>query len=197
MTAAFQWLIDTTSSVTITALGIMMLVHYVCTLGFMPKSTPLLVSAPVVGVVAASAGMVACAMTDQILFALYFALTATIFCTAFNIILWLYGYHVSKHFNQHAGQYELGEWTGPNRRNQSLVPIEVKRLDHKQNAFEALTGSAGIFLLGFVTIPLVAALSGAQVSMLQGAKMGFLFFIGRIGWLFANRTWHAMRLERK
>lgn len=190
-------MIDLVLSWSTGALGVVMFVHYVCTLGFMPRSTPLAVSLPVVGVVAASVGMVSCALTGRIADALYFTLTACFFCTAFNVLLWMYGYHVSKHFNQFEGLYELGEWKGADRRNQSLLPPQVKHLDHKQNALEAITGSAGIFLVGFITIPLVASLSGAQVSMWQGAVMGFWFFLGRVGWLFINRTWHAMRLERK
>ena len=58
-------------------------------------------------------------------------------------------------------------------------------------AKEALLGSAGILLAGFLIIPLEASVVGAQISYVQGASISILFFFARWIWLFLLRMWFS------
>jgi hypothetical protein len=54
-------------------------------------------------------------------------------------------------------------------------------------ALEAFIGSFGILIFGFLSIPVAAAMVGAQVSASQGAQMSFIFFVLRFVWLYMLR----------
>ena len=58
---------------------------------------------------------------------------------------------------------------------------------------EPLLGSAGILLMGFATIPLVASAVGASISMTQGAALSCIFFLARWAWLAALRGYFGGR----
>jgi hypothetical protein len=61
-------------------------------------------------------------------------------------------------------------------------------LSRNKKAIESFTGSAGILIVGFLSIPLAAAIVGAQVSSMQGLGMGGVFFLARWAWLYLVRT---------
>ena len=67
----------------------------------------------------------------------------------------------------------------------------MKLQQRVQAAQEALVGSAGILLAGFLTIPLAAHVSGAHVTVAQGVSMSVMFFFTRWIWLFLVRLWFS------
>lgn len=54
-------------------------------------------------------------------------------------------------------------------------------------ALEAFVGTVGIALVGWLTIPLAAAVAGVDISTGQALTMSAVFFIGRFLWLLAVR----------
>jgi len=54
---------------------------------------------------------------------------------------------------------------------------------------EALVGSMGIMLVGFLTIPLAGHVAGLRISSVQAFAMSWVFFILRLLWLLALRCY--------
>jgi hypothetical protein len=52
---------------------------------------------------------------------------------------------------------------------------------------EPFIGSLGILVFGFISIPIVGHLSGAEIDLVSAVKMSFIFFIGRFIWLYILR----------
>ena len=58
---------------------------------------------------------------------------------------------------------------------------------------EAFVGSLGIFLAGFMTLPLAGFVAGVHVSMGQGAVMGLVLGVLRTIWFYVLRiTWKKL-----
>lgn len=55
-------------------------------------------------------------------------------------------------------------------------------------ALEAFVMEMGRRLFGILSIPFVAGLAGAQVSILQGLKMTAMFFVAGFLWTYAVRV---------
>ena len=52
---------------------------------------------------------------------------------------------------------------------------------------EALIGSTGIMLFGWLSIPIVGHLAGVEITTNQGVTMSAYFFVLRLLWLYALR----------
>lgn len=63
-------------------------------------------------------------------------------------------------------------------------------------ALEALVGTVGIALVGWLTIPLAAAVAGVDISTGQAVTMSAVFFAGRFLWLLAVRHFFFSRGQR-
>ena len=55
-------------------------------------------------------------------------------------------------------------------------------------ALESFIGSAGILVVGLITIPLAGELSGVHIGGYEAMKMSLLFFTGRFFWLWLLRV---------
>ena len=67
----------------------------------------------------------------------------------------------------------------------------------KQHAAEALVGSLGILLFGFVSLPVLAWLVGGSLTAGQGAIVGAILFFLRFLWLWGVRAAFHRFVERK
>jgi hypothetical protein len=66
----------------------------------------------------------------------------------------------------------------------------------KQHAVEAMVGSLGILLFGFLSLPALAWLVGGSLTTGHGAVIGVILFVLRFLWLWAVRTAFSRFLER-
>jgi hypothetical protein len=69
-----------------------------------------------------------------------------------------------------------------------LLTATAPLLNRNKKAAESFVGSAGILIVGFLSIPIAAWFVGANVSSMQGLGMGGLFFLARWAWLYIVRT---------
>jgi len=58
-------------------------------------------------------------------------------------------------------------------------------------AIEAFIGTLGIAIVGWITIPLAAAVAGVEIATGQAVVMSAVFFVGRFLWLFGVRVFFS------
>lgn len=159
-------------------IGAAVAVHNFCTANFIHYSPRMIRYhifryALLPAAVGSGVGMMFCSALGYTETAYRFSVAAAGTMIAIQLFLWLFGMKVSIVL---AGQ---------------PVVVDVEKIIYKQDAAksfrEALLGSVGIMVVGFITIPFAGSIAGANITLEQASKMSAVFFMGRLMWLWLLR----------